>query len=103
MPRQRSGHRESCSSPGARVVQPDPVGKQSTGRSHSGPDRAESHPLRHVPASPERSRLLSGALCWGAVTLVVTAVLAIHDRPTIAALAALGAVVIGGLAELVRS
>lgn len=72
-----------------------PTARQE-GVSHSRPNATKSNVL----ASDKASGLLSAALLWVAAFLVIFAVLAIHDHAQLSALAALGAVVLGALAEV---
>jgi hypothetical protein len=70
----------------------------------------EEHPQRTVtkatgtsddrPETAVRPAVASQVFTWATVALVIFAVLAIHDRPVLAALAALAAVVLGMVGEV---
>jgi hypothetical protein len=68
------------------------------------PDQ-EAHAVNSTPETavrPVSGSRIAPALLWLTAALVIFAVLALHDHAVLAALAALGAVVTGTLAELLR-
>lgn len=95
MPVKKDGRRFLAKVPGA----PSPSPVKNVGVSHCSAER----PFGNVPAShSERAPrpVLTALLRWITVALVIFAVLAIHDHATLAALAALAAVVLGMVAEV---